>query len=296
MADHTSSFSASRRRAWASSRSPAGASASLRPWRSNRRQSSASSSRLICWLAAAWLTPSTEAAAVTPSASTTARKARIREMSRSLRIRVRERLYPKHSFLLSGEYSYRQGDGGKDDYRPLAAHRDAVQGWRRRLQELRAADRALPGAGHRRAVPARDHGRIADPRRSRDRRARRAHRGDGGGPRAGVRGRGRQRHRQGREGLEAAGAPCLRRHRLGLPLLQPPEPGRPDRAFPRHRRGDRPRRADLQHPLSHGREPRQRLAARTCRGEEHRRRQGQLGQHRPIARAADAQAQGTSRC
>ena len=31
MADHTSSFSASRRRAWASSRSPAGASASLRP-------------------------------------------------------------------------------------------------------------------------------------------------------------------------------------------------------------------------------------------------------------------------
>ena len=62
MADQTSSFSASRRRAWASSRSPAGASASLRPWRSNRRQSSASSSRLICWLAAAWLTPSAEAA------------------------------------------------------------------------------------------------------------------------------------------------------------------------------------------------------------------------------------------
>src|SRR5215207_1352740 len=118
MADHTSSFSATRRRAWASSRSPAGASASLRPRRSNRRQSSASSSRLICWLAAAWLTPSAEAAAVTPSASTTARKARIREMSRSLLINVRERLYPKHSFLLSGEYLYRQGDGGKDDCRP----------------------------------------------------------------------------------------------------------------------------------------------------------------------------------
>ena len=65
-----------------------------------------------------------------------------------------------------------------------------------------------------------------------------------------------------------------------------------DRAFPRHRRGDRPRRADLQHPLSHGREPLQRLAARACRGEEHRRRQGQLGQHRPVARAAGAQAQG----
>ena len=88
MADQTSSFSASRRRAWASNRSPAGASASLRPRRSNRRQSSASSSRLICWLAAAWLTPSAEAAAVTPSASTTARKARIREMSRSLRISI----------------------------------------------------------------------------------------------------------------------------------------------------------------------------------------------------------------
>src|SRR5687768_16160988 len=113
MADHTSSFSASRRRAWASSRSPAGANASLRPWRSNRRQSSASSSRLICWLAAAWLTPSTEAAAVTPSASTTARKARIREMSRSLRIRIGERLYPKHSFLLSGKYLYPQAMEGK---------------------------------------------------------------------------------------------------------------------------------------------------------------------------------------
>ena len=38
------------------------------------------------------------------------------------------------------------------------------------------------------------------------------------------------------QGAEAAGAPAVRGHRLGLPLLQPAEPGRADRPLPRHRR------------------------------------------------------------
>src|SRR5262245_8231846 len=101
MADQTSSFRATRRRACASSRSPAGASTSRRPTRSNSRQPSVSSSRLSCWLAAACETPSALAAAVTPPSSMTARKARTRPMSRSRYIMFSERSYHEYSFSLS---------------------------------------------------------------------------------------------------------------------------------------------------------------------------------------------------
>src|SRR5581483_9544525 len=91
----SSSLAATSRRACASSRSPAGASASPRPWRSNSRHSSISSSRLICWLAAAWLMCSADAACVTPPRSTTDRNVRNRSI-----IMFSERTDQKHSIFL----------------------------------------------------------------------------------------------------------------------------------------------------------------------------------------------------
>src|SRR3954471_11999644 len=101
MLDSSSSLCATSRSACASNRSPAGAKTSRRPTRSNSRQASISSSRLICWLAAALVMLSAAAAGGTPPLSTTARKVR----SRSI-IRKTERFDWEHSIFLYGRRAH----------------------------------------------------------------------------------------------------------------------------------------------------------------------------------------------
>ena len=232
---------------------------------------------------------SAAAAGVTPPLSTTARKVR----SRSI-IRKSERLSFKTFDILiwrrrmmppcahdSGLWlplitPFKDGAVDFASYERLVAHYVAA---RRRC-----------------ALPARHDRRIADPRRRRERGADRAHaRGRAATCRSIVGVGGNATHKVAKtlkrlERLPFAGIVSV------CPYYNRPSQDGLIAHFQGDRLGDRPRRVHLQHPLPHGGEPLERLAARARRGAQHRRREGQLRHPRPVARPAGAQARRASRC